>query len=161
MAVQSLVGVFVQISAAMSATAAGGTVAATGALTAPTDISQWVTAVEDGLDLDTKDVTAFGSGGYSAFVAGLKTGVLTMSLMNDYAAAATNAVLGINGSVIPFGSTGFVEIRPVNAARSATNPGFVAKVINTGWRPIKASVGDVPMVSWAPKVTGWSGELIA
>jgi hypothetical protein len=63
--------------------------------------------------------------------------------------------------VIPFGGSGFVEIRPTSAARSATNPGFVAKVLNVSWRPMNAAVAEVPMVTWNVKVTGWFGELIA
>lgn len=161
MSIQALTGAFVQVSAAMGATAAGGVVVPTGTLTTPTDISAWVAALEVGGDVDTKDVTSFGSAAYQAMVASLRKGTCNLTLMNDYAAGGPNALLGFNGSVIAFGATGFIETRAVNAVRSASNPGFVAKIINVGWRSLNAAVGEVPMVTWNPVPTGWFTELIA
>jgi hypothetical protein len=163
LSVAALTSAFVQIAAATSGgTAPGGVTAPTGCtLTTPTDLSPFVISIEDGMDVDTKDVTAFGSGGYAAMVASLKHGVVNLSILQDYAAGGPNALLGLNGSVIPVGGTGFIEVRPANAARGSGNPGFIAKVINNGWRPINASVGEVPTVAWNVAITGGFAELIA
>ena len=164
MAIVAATTFFCQVAAATSGgVAPGGSTAASGAvaLTSPTDISGFITQIEIGMDLDTPDVTTFGSGGYAAFVAGLKKGALSLAMLNDYAASQLNALLGMNGSVIPFGGTGFIEVRPASGSRTATNPGFVAKIINNGWRMVNASVGQVPTVAWSPMITGGTGELTA
>jgi hypothetical protein len=153
----------VQIAATTTGgTAPGGATAPTGCtLSSPTDISAFVVNIEDGLDVDTKDATSFGSGGYAAMVAGIKKGVINLSIMQDYAAGGPNALIGMNGSVIAVGGSGFIEIRPSSAARSATNPGFIAKILNDGWRPMNAAVGEIPMIAWNITVTGGFAELIA
>lgn len=163
MAIIALTGLQVQIAAATSGgTAPGGATAPTGCtLTSPTDISAWVSAVQQEVDYDTPDVTAFGSGGFRAFVFALKQGKLQITLLQDYAAAALNGFVGNNGSVIPVGSTGFIEIRPTNAARSTSNPGFIAKVLNQNFQTFNAQVGAVPTCSWQVQITGGFAELTA
>ena len=143
-------------------TAPGGATAPTGcSLSSASDLSGFITNVEVGADLDTPDVTTFGSGGYAAFVAGIKKGVFNVTAFNDYAASQINALIGMNGSVISFGSTGFLEVRPTSGARSTSNPGFICKVIHNGWRMVNAGVGQVPTISWSPIVTGGFAELTA
>lgn len=163
MAVNALTTAYIAIAAATSGgTAPGGTTAPTGcSLTSPTDIAGWVTQVEVGSDVETLDVTTFGSGGFEAFVAGLKAGAVSLAILQDLAASAPNALLGLNGSVMAVGGQAFIEVRASSGARSATNPGFIAKVINTGWRPFNATVGQLSTVAWSPKVTGGYAELVA
>ncbi len=163
MAVSALTGFYVAVAASTTGgTAPGGATAPTGcSLSSASDISSFVTNVEAGVDVDTQDVTTFGSGGYKAFVAGLKGGVVNLTLLNDYAASQLNSLIGTNGSVIPVGSTGFIEVRPTSSARSATNPGFIAKIINNGYRLVNAGVGQVPTVSWNVTVTLGFAELTA
>jgi hypothetical protein len=153
----------VQIAAATSGgTAPGGAAAPTGCtLTSPTEIGGWVTAVVNGVDVATLDTTTFGSGGFVTMVAGLKNASLQLTVLQDFAAAAPDALIGILGSVIPFGGTGFVEIKPTTAARSSTNPAFVCKVINKTWKPFNTQVGNVPTVGWDLQVVGGFGELVA
>lgn len=154
---------YVIVAAATSGgTAPGGATAPTGCtLTTPSDISGFITQIEVGADLDTPDATTFGSGGYNAFVAGLRRGVMNMTAFNDYAASQLNALIGMNGSVIPFGGAGFVEVRPTSSARSTSNPGFVCRVIHNGWRMVNAGVGQIPTVQWNPVITGGFAELTA
>lgn len=163
MAIIALTGLNVQIAAATSGgTAPGGATAPTGCtLTTPSDISAYVTAVQQEVDFDTPDVTTFGSGSFRAFVAGLKQGKLSLTLLQDYAAAALNGLVGLNGSVIPVGSFGFIEVRPTSAARSTSNPGFVAKILNQNWQTFNAQVGAVPTVAWNVQITGGFAELTA
>ena len=163
MAVAALTTAFFSVAAGTTGgTAPGGATAPTGcSLTTPTDLSSYLTQVEAGQDYATLDTTTFGSGGFTNMVAGLKTGTLNLALLQDFAASALNAVLGANGSVIAVGATGFVEVRPGTGARSATNPGFICKVINNGWRFLNASVGGLSVVQWNVTVTGGYAELVA
>jgi hypothetical protein len=141
-------------------TAPGGATAPTGcSLSTPSDISAWVTAVEVGPDVATQDATTYGSGGFTTMVASLKSATANITILNDYAASAPNALLGMNGSVIAFGAQGFLEVRPTSSSRSATNPGFICKIINNGWRSFNASVGNIPTVSWNVTVIGGFAEL--
>ena len=145
-------------------TAPGGTVAPTGCtLSSPSDISPFVTGIQQETMANTLNVTTFGSGGFDAFVAGLRSGTLTLNMLNAYAASELNALIGVNGSVRSVGSplTMVVEVRRSSAARSATNPGFVCAVLNRNFQTFNASVGEVPTVTWSPQITGGFGELIA
>ena len=45
------------------------------------------------------------------------TGTLSLAILQDFAASAPNALLGLNGSVFAFGAAGFVEVRPTSSAR--------------------------------------------
>jgi hypothetical protein len=71
--------------------------------------------------VDTKaaiDVTTFGAG-YIQETKGLGTASITLDFESDFSAAKTHATLQpLIGSTTPFA----VEVRAVNAARSATNP---------------------------------------
>ena len=164
MAITAITGLYVLVATTTSGgTAPGGSSAPSGCtLTGTTsDISAFVSQIEVGADVATQDVTTFGSGGYSAFVAGLRTGQMSMTLFNDYAASQLNAVVGMNGTVIPVGSAGVIEVRLTSSARSSTNPGFVARIVNTGFRFVNATVGNAPTVTWSPVVTGGFAELTA
>lgn len=163
MAVAALTVLSVQVAAATSGgTAPGGAVAPTGCtLTTPVEIGSWVTQVAQAVNVATVDSTTFGSGGYSAFVAGLKSGSLTLSCLNDYAASALDVLIGLNGTKIAVGAVGYIEIKPTTAARSATNPAFIAQIVNTGFNTFNAQVGGLATVSWAPVITGGFAELVA
>lgn len=165
MAIQALNSLYVAIAQTTTGgTAPGGTAAPTGCtLSSPTDISAFVTGIDQGVDVESLDVTSFGAGGYRAFVLGLRQGTLNLTLLNDYAASQINALVGLNGSVRPVGSasTLVIEVRPTSAARSASNPGFVCAVLNRNWSTFSASVGQVPTVSWNVQITGGFAELVA
>ena len=163
MAVQAITSLYVAVASATSGgTAPGGAVPPTGAvaLTSPVDISQWVTAVESGGEVDAVDANTFGSGGYSTTVAGIVKGKLDLSIYDDYAAGAIHALLGPNGSIAKQGQYFFVEIRPTSAARSASNPGWLAKVIHLG-STTSMKVGAVPEFALSVGTSGAFGELIA
>ena len=153
----------VQIAATTTGgTAPGGATAPTGCtLSSPTEIGAWVTATVNGVDIATLDVTTFGSGGFVAFVAGLKSAKVQLTILQDYAASAPDALLGLNGSVIAVGAAGFLELKPTTAARSATNPAFICKIINKLWMPFNASVRQVPTIAWDVQVTGGFAALVA
>ena len=165
MAIQALNSLYIIISSATSGgTAPGGSSAPTGCtLSTPSDISAFVTGIQQETMAATPTVTTFGSGGYEAFVAGLKSGTLSLSMLNDYAASQLNALIGINGSVRSVGSSSllYIEVRPTSAARGSGNPGFVAACLNRNFQTFNASVGEVPTCTWNPQITGGYGELTA
>lgn len=165
MAIAALNGLYVIIAAATSGgTAPGGVTAPTGCtLSTPSDLSPFITGIDQGVEVDPVDTTSFGSGGYKAFVLGLRSGQLNLTLMNDYAASQVNSWIGLNGSVRAVGSSSllYVEVRPSSAARSSSNPAFVCAVLNRNFQTFSGSVGELPMVSWQPQITGGFAELTA
>lgn len=163
MAVIAQIQMYIAVAAATSGgVAPGGTTAPSGAvaLTAPTDLSQWVTQAATPYDVAEVDSTNFGTGGFETVVAGLKSGTISFSINQDFAAAAPNALLGINGSVAAPGGLFFVEVRPTSSARSATNPGFIAKVLHKGWKTFNAQVGAISTIDLSLRITGGFGELV-
>lgn len=122
-----------------------------------------MTGIQQEATAATLPVTAFGSGGFEAFVIGLKTGTLNLSLLNDYAAGALNSLIGVAGSVVPVGSSSllYVEVRRTSSSRSSSNPGFICAVLNRNFQTFNASVGEVPTCAWNPQITGGYAELAA
>jgi hypothetical protein len=163
MAVTPATGWFFQVAAATTGgTAPGLSTAPTGcALSSPVDLSSWVTAIDAGPEYEELDVTTFGSGGFKAFAAGLVMGTASISFLQDYAASAPNAVLGLGGTLAPGNTTYYGEIRPTSGARSTTNPAFVFAFKNRGIRTFNASVGQIPTFTFTPSVTGGFGQLVA
>lgn len=141
-------------------TAPGGAVVPTGCtLGTPSDIAAFVTSVSTPVTVVELDSTTFGTGGFSAVVAGLRGGKVDLNINQAFAAGEINALLGINGSIAKPGDFFFVEIRPVSGARSATNPGFIARVLHAGWSTFNAQVGQIPTISLSLTTTGGFGEL--
>jgi len=85
------------------------------------------------------DVTAFGAG-YVQETKGLGTASISVEFLQDLAAGSVHATLQpLIGSTtaVP------VEIRAVNAARSATNPAFLlASALLFTYTPLDGSIGD-------------------
>jgi hypothetical protein len=148
-------------------TAPGGATAPTGCTINGTtaDVSAWAFEVNTEDTVDTQDATTFGSGGYKAFVQSLRSSTVEVGFFQDIAAASINVYLGHNGTIGKPGDatlgTFYIEVRSTSAARSATNPGFIAKVIHLGCRAYQAKVGDIPLIGVKMQPTGGFAELIA
>lgn len=146
-------------------TAPGGASAPTGCTINGTtaDISQWATDIAINVPIASKDSTNFGGGGFTQQVPGLKSAEVVLGLNQDFAASSINVYLGTNGTIsTPGNTTGFfIEVRQTSGARSATNPGWIAKVIHLGHSPFKAKVGEIPTLDLKLGVTGGFGELVA
>lgn len=85
------------------------------------DLSDHVTKITVKDDRAQVDVTAMGAG-YSAFTKGLGTAEIDIDFLQDFATGKVHQTLQpLIGSTTPIQ----VEVRPVNAARSATNPALV------------------------------------
>lgn len=108
------------------------------------DLSDHVQKVTVNDTRDSVDITAMGATS-KAITKGLGDASITVDFFQDFAAASVHATL----QPLVAGTTPFpVEVRPVNAARSATNPAFLlsgALLMNYGG--IDASVGDASTIS--------------
>ena len=103
---------------------------------------------------EEKDATAFGATSKSS-LKGLGEASMDITLFQDFAAGKTHATLSpLISSITPVA----VEVRPTSAARSATNPAILlATALMFDYKPLDASVGDVPMTTATFKNSGNAG----
>lgn len=103
-----------------------------------TDLSNRFKSVSVEGDIDTGDATAMGSQAKET-VLGLPDAKITGTVYLDFAAASVDAVLWPLFS----GRTSFVvEVRPVNAARSATNPAYTLTSFLPTYHPIQGDASS-------------------
>jgi hypothetical protein len=101
------------------------------------DVSNHVSSVEIASSRAEVDVTSMGDVN-SEIVLGLGDVTFTVTVFNDYAAASIDSqMFPLHQTNTPF----VVEIRPVNGARSATNPGYTITALLPQYKPIAGSVG--------------------
>lgn len=102
------------------------------------DLSDHVSKVTIEDTRDVKDITAMGATS-KAIAKGLGDAKITLDFFQDFAAAKTHATL----SPLIASTTGVaVEVRPVNAARSATNPAALMTALLVNYKMLDGSVGD-------------------
>ncbi len=99
------------------------------------DLSDHVTAATVTANADDLDASAMSSGGWKVHAGGLKAGQLQIELLDDFALASVDATIWAAFSANPIAPVAF-EVRPVNVARSTTNPGYAGSII-----PLQFSVG--------------------
>jgi hypothetical protein len=105
------------------------------------DLSDWVKSIElpiEVAEVDATTGTAAASAANAAMgrLAGLKDWSFSPTFAQDFAANAVDATL------YPLIGTEFaVEIRPTNAAASATNPKFTGNGMLFGYEPINGAIG--------------------
>lgn len=102
------------------------------------DISNHVSSAEIAVARDEVDVTSMGDVN-KEIVLGLGDVTITVTVFNDYAAAS------IDSQMFPLSQTNtpfVVEVRPVNGARSTTNPGYTCTCLLPSYNPISGSVGN-------------------
>lgn len=139
-----------------------GTQTIAGTITSPKDISGFVKSGHPSTKAAMQDTTTFGSGGYSAVIPGLKSGDdITFECLSDFAASQINSIVNTDLGGVNSGTLVYVDIKPTNAARSATNPSFVAAGYITAWTGGGGSVGDVAMAQLTISITGKFGDLVA
>jgi hypothetical protein len=90
------------------------------------------------------DVTAFGSS-YTQETKGLGEASITLDFLSDFSAAKVHATLSpLIGSTTPIA----VEVRAVNAARSATNPAvLLGTALLFNYNALDGSIGDAAEMS--------------
>ncbi len=161
MAALVLTSTKIQVATAWTGTAPGspGTQTISGTLTSGVDVSAWFTSLSVDFTAETLDLTNFASGGWKAFIAGLKETGFDCAVNQDFA-SAVDAAFGFGGTY-GFGTTFYMDIMPTSAARSATNPATVLQVINKGYGPITGNVGALAVAKLQLQPTGLPGRLVS
>ena len=107
------------------------------------DLSDHVSKITIDDNRDTVDITAMGAVN-KVVTKGLGDGKITVDFFQDFASNKVHQTLQpLIGSTTPF----TVEARPVNAARSATNPGIVMSALLFNYSALDASVGAASTIS--------------
>jgi hypothetical protein len=123
---------------------------------ASNDISQYVTSVSLSTSYDVIDTTGISTTGAARTrVAGLADNSITLEFNQDYADNALEEL--INGTNTTNGTVGLIaamEIRPVNAAASASNPKYTFNALVAEWQAVSGSVGDLATVSATWPISG-------
>lgn len=102
------------------------------------DISNHVQSVTIESTRDEVDVTSMGDNN-KEIVLGLGDVTFTVTVFNDYAVGSIDATMfPLHTTNTPFA----VEVRPVNGARSTSNPGYTITALLPQYHPIAGSVGD-------------------
>ena len=134
-----------------------------GTITTPSDISAFtVGGAEPGWDVADVDITNFGSLGYKQLLMGIISGTdITIDALSDFAASQLRAIvmttLGGPAGRLPV----YLDIKPTNAARGATNASYVAETRISHWSGVMGNVGDKAAASLVLKVNGTFIELTA
>jgi hypothetical protein len=101
------------------------------------DLSDHVRQVTITYQADIQDKTAMGATAH-ARIGGLKDWSVDIEFNQDFAASNVDATLY---SIV--GTSIVVDIQPVNAARSATNPSYNGNAVLESYKPISGKVGDM------------------
>ncbi len=157
------------IGAAWTGTAPGapGTQTIAGTITTASNLSAFVSSgVDVGWSAEMVDFTDMASNGFKEFLAGLTSGDdIQIPLHADFAAsqawAMITTVFGALGISRPGDTEKYIDVKPTSAARSATNPSFVAAVLSKGVQPIGGGVGEKAVSALTLGITGAFGILTA
>jgi len=123
-------------------------------LYASNDISQYVTSVSLSSTVDVVDTTGLGSVARTR-VGGLFDNQVTFEFNQDFADNALEEL--INGTSLATSTVGTavaMEIRPVNAAASASNPKYTFNALIAEWQPISGAVGELVTASATWPISG-------
>lgn len=109
-----------------------------GTITSTTDFSDHLQSSDVGIAVAKVDFTNFGSGGFTEAKTGLIDLTFSLNLFQDFAASSIDSVFGaavLNRTLV------YLDIKPTNAARSATNPSIVAALYVMTY-PVSYAVGS-------------------
>ena len=105
---------------------------------------------------DVIDTTGLGAiGAARTRQAGLADNLLSIEFNQDYADNALEEL--INGTSLATSTVGVavaMEIRPVNAAVSASNPKFTFNALIAEWQPLSGAVGELVSASASWPISG-------
>ena len=106
------------------------------------DLSSKSNSVTLNYEVDSVEVTAFGDGGHK-FTGGLQNNSIEVALMQDFAAAATEA------TIYPLvGTTTTVVIKHETGAASATNPSYtITGAYLAAHTPVAGGIGELMMTT--------------
>jgi hypothetical protein len=102
------------------------------------DLSAWVRSVKISYKADTPETTAMGSTTKTRLPS-LKDWEIDVEFNQDFSASSSDA------TIFPLvGAAAFaIEVRPVNGARSVTNPGYNGNCLLAEYPVLGQKVGDV------------------
>lgn len=109
------------------------------------DYSANINQIELALSSDEIDTTSFSASGWRQVTGGLKSGSVTLSFHNDFAASGVDSVLWS-----AFNTLATVVVLPNGTAASASNPSYTFTALVNNITPISGSVGDlaVQQLTW-------------
>jgi hypothetical protein len=119
-------------------------------LFASNDISEFVTQIELKTSVDTIDTTQIGAQSRTR-QAGVFDNSVTFQFNQDYADNALEELVnGTSMANTTVGTAVAMQIRPVNAAVSASNPKYTFNAVITEWQSVSGQLGSLStvQVSW-------------
>jgi hypothetical protein len=119
-------------------------------LFASNDISEFVTQIELKTSVDIIDTTRIGAQSRTR-QAGVFDNSVTFQFNQDYADNALEELInGTSMATTTVGTTVQMQIRPVNAAVSASNPKYTFNAVITEWQSVSGELGALAtvQVSW-------------
>jgi hypothetical protein len=128
----------------------------TSTISSSTDFSDHIRQVTLNMNVAMQDFTTFGDGAFVSQKPGLKGADISIEFNQDFAAANVDATFG---AAFLAGTLVYLDIKPTNSARSATNPSYVYAGYISEYPPIGQSVGDRASVSVGFAVTGTYARL--
>ena len=105
------------------------------------DLSDRANSVELNYEIDSVEITAFGSGGHT-FAGGLQNLSCTVEFMQDFAASEVEATI-----YALVGTSTEVVIKPTSDAVGASNPSYTFTGFLASHTPVAGAVGELAMTS--------------
>lgn len=127
-----------------------------GTITSTTDFSDHIKQVTLNSNVAMQDFTTFGDGAFISQKPGLKGADITIDFNQDFVALQVDAIFGpafLAGTLI------YLDVKPTNSARGATNPSYVYACYVQQYSPIGQAVGDRAATSVGFAVTGTFARL--
>lgn len=113
------------------------------------DYSANINQVEIAVTSDEVDTTAFSSTGWRTVTGGLKSGSVTLSFHNDFAASGVDSVLWT-----ALNSLATVVVLPNGTAASASNPSYTFTALVNNVTPVSGAVGDLAVQNLTWPISG-------
>jgi hypothetical protein len=113
------------------------------------DYSANVNQIELSLTADEVDTTSFSASGWRTVTGGLKSGSVTVSFHNDYAAAGLDSTL-----YTLFNTAATFVVLPNGTAAGTSNPGYTFLALVNNLQPVSGSVGDLAVQNLTLPISG-------
>lgn len=110
-----------------------------GTVASSTDFSDHIKQVTLNMNVAMQDFTTFGDGGFISQKPGLLGADISIDFNQDFAASSVDATFG---AAFLAGTLIYLDVKPTNAARSATNPSYVYAAYVSNYTPIGDAVGN-------------------
>lgn len=125
-------------------------------LFAANDISAYITSIGLSTSYDVIDTTGLqATGAARTRQAGLSDNSLTLEFNQDFADNLLEEI--VNGTSLATSTVGTavaMEIRPVNATVSASNPKYTFNALIAEWQPLSGSIGELSTISATWPISG-------